>query len=116
MKLSDDSFDRFCWIFSVASGRLRWPAALAASTPRNASVGRIGQSRLIDSSFASTRSLMNLPAACFTSTRSLPEQMPSICFGVTPRSSPFRKMRAPGGSEVSFSEASDSSSRTGSYS
>ena len=59
---------------------------------------------------------MNLPAACLTSTRTFPEQMPSIWAGVTPRASPFRKMRAPGGSEVSRSEASDSSRRTGSAS
>ena len=57
---------------------------------------------------------MNLPATCFTSTRTLPEQMPSICAGVTPRASPFSRMRAPGGSEVSLSEASESSSLIGS--
>jgi len=116
MKLREVSRDRFCWIFSSASARWRSPDALAASTPRNARVGRIGQSRLTDSSLASAKSLMNFPAACFTSTRTLPEQIPSTCAGVTPRGSPFRKMRAPGGSETSRSDATESASLSGSSS
>ena len=43
-----------------------------------------------------------------------PEQMPSICFGVTPRASPSRNILAPGGSEVRLREARESSSLTGS--
>ena len=33
--------------------------------------------------------LMNFPAACLTSTRTWPEQIPSTCAGVTPRASPL---------------------------
>ena len=65
------------------------PPRSAVSTPRKARVGRIGQSRLMASSFSRTRSLMNLPAACLTSTRTLPEQIRSIWEGVTPRASPL---------------------------
>ncbi len=57
---------------------------------------------------------MNFPAACLTSTRTFPEQIPSIWAGVTPRASPFSRIRAPGGSEVRRSEASESSIFTGS--
>ena len=59
---------------------------------------------------------MNFPAACFTSTRTRPEQMPSTWAGVTPRGSPFRKMRAPGGSETRRSDATESSILSGSIS
>ena len=59
---------------------------------------------------------MNLPAWCFTSTRTLPEQTASSSAGVTPLASPFRKILAPGGSDVRWREASESSRRTGSTS
>ena len=90
MKFRLVSLPRFSRIFSSASARLRSPAGLSATTPRKARVGRMGQSRLTASSLASTRSLTNFPAWCFTSTRSLPEQIPSSSAGVTPLASPFR--------------------------
>ena len=74
MKFKDRIFCRFSRSFSSASGSTRSPAAVAATTPRKARLGRIGQSRDSASSLPRVRSWMNFPAWCFTSRRILPEQ------------------------------------------
>ena len=111
MKLSELEAREVRLDLLVGVRQVALPAALAASTPRNASVGRIGQSRLSASSFASTRSLMNLPAVVLDLDATLPEQI-AVESARASRRAPRRsgRMRAPGGSEVSLSEASESSS------
>ena len=107
---------RFSVSFSSTSAATRSPAALSATTPRKARLGRIGQSRVMLSSLFIWTSWMNFPEVCLTSMRCLPEQMPSRSLGVMPMASPSRKILPPGGSERSWREASDSSILTGSAS